>query len=240
MVNITIKVFVFARQKGFFSQYVGLDRKQFLSLRLKNKMIDFITLCDYVGTFAFAISGIRLASAKKFDWFGAYVVGVVTAVGGGTIRDVLLNATPFWMLQLSYLVISGLALLFVLVFRKYVVRLNNTFFIFDAIGLGLFAVVGIAKTLDFGFPMWVAVVMGTITGAFGGMMRDILINEEPLIFRKDIYALACVFGGLIYYLCTCFELPLPLTQFVSAASVFIARVVAVKYHISLRALKGEE
>ena len=240
MVNITIKVFVFARQKGFFSQYVGLDRKQFLSLRLKNKMIDFITLCDYVGTFAFAISGIRLASAKKFDWFGAYVVGVVTAVGGGTIRDVLLNATPFWMLQLSYLVISGLALLFVLVFRKYVVRLNNTFFIFDAIGLGLFAVVGIAKTLDFGFPMWVAVVMGTITGAFGGMMRDILINEEPLIFRKDIYALACVFGGLIYYLCTCFELPLPLTQFVSAASVFIARVVAVKYHICLPALKGEE
>lgn len=240
MVNITIKVFVFARQKGFFSQYAGLDRKQFLSLRLKNKMIDFITLCDYVGTFAFAISGIRLASAKKFDWFGAYVVGVVTAVGGGTIRDVLLNATPFWMLQLSYLVISGLALLFVLVFRKYVVRLNNTFFIFDAIGLGLFAVVGIAKTLDFGFPMWVAVVMGTITGAFGGMMRDILINEEPLIFRKDIYALACVFGGLIYYLCTCFELPLPLTQFVSAASVFIARVVAVKYHISLPALKGEK
>lgn len=239
MVNIATKVFVFARRIGFFSQYVGLDRKQFLSLRLKNKMIDFITLCDYVGTFAFAISGIRLASAKKFDWFGAYVVGVVTAVGGGTIRDVLLNATPFWMLQLSYLVISGLALLFVLVFRKYVVRLNNTFFIFDAIGLGLFAVVGIAKTLDFGFPMWVAVVMGTITGAFGGMMRDILINEEPLIFRKDIYALACVFGGLIYYLCTCFSLPLPLTQFVSAASVFIARVVAVKYHISLPALKGE-
>ena len=181
-----------------------------------------------------------MASAKKFDWFGAYVVGVVTAVGGGTIRDVLLNATPFWMLQLSYLVISGLALLFVLVFRKYVVRLNNTFFIFDAIGLGLFAVVGIAKTLDFGFPMWVAVVMGTITGAFGGMMRDILINAAPLIFRKDIYALACVFGGLIYYLCTCFSLPLPLTQFVSAASVFIARVVAVKYHISLPSLKGEE
>ena len=149
-------------------------------------MIDFITLCDYVGTFAFAISGIRLASAKKFDWFGAYVVGVVTAVGGGTIRDILLNATPFWMQQSSYLIISGLALLFVLIFRKYVIRLNNTFFIFDAIGLGLFAIVGMAKAIDFGFPFWVAIVMGTITGAFGGMMRDILINEEPLIFRKDI------------------------------------------------------
>ena len=92
-------------------------------------MIDFITFCDYTGTFAFAISGIRLASAKQFDWFGAYVVGVVTAVGGGTIRDILLNATPFWMEQASYLIISALALLFVIIFRKYVISLNNTFFI---------------------------------------------------------------------------------------------------------------
>ena len=149
-------------------------------------MIDFITFCDYTGTFAFAISGIRLASAKQFDWFGAYVVGVVTAVGGGTIRDILLNAVPFWMEQASYLIISALALLFVIIFRKYVISLNNTFFIFDAIGLGLFGVVGIEKALTFGFPMWVAIVMGTITGAFGGMIRDILINEVPLIFRKDI------------------------------------------------------
>ena len=93
-------------------------------------MIDFITLCDYVGTFAFAISGIRLASAKKFDWFGAYVVGGVTAVGGGTMRDVFLGATPFWMTQSSYLIVTGLALLFVIIFRKYVIRLNNTIFIF--------------------------------------------------------------------------------------------------------------
>lgn len=203
-------------------------------------MIDFITFCDYSGTFAFAISGIRLASAKKFDWFGAYVVGVVTAVGGGTLRDILLNATPFWMTQASYLVISGLALLFVLLFRKYVIRLNNTFFIFDAVGLGLFAVVGIAKTVDFGFPFWTAIIMGTVTGAFGGMIRDILINEEPLIFRKDIYALACVFGGLVYYICNKFKLPLDLTQSISAISVFIARVVSVRYHISLPVLKGEE
>lgn len=85
-------------------------------------------------------------------------------VGGGTIRDILLNATPFWMEQASYLIISALALLFVIIFRKYVISLNNTFFIFDAIGLGLFGVVGIEKALTFGFPMWVAIVMGTITG----------------------------------------------------------------------------
>ena len=125
-------------------------------------------------------------------------------------------------------------------FRKYVIRLNNTFFIFDAIGLGLFVVVGIAKTLDFGFPMWVAIVMGTITGSFGGMMRDILINEEPLIFRKDIYALACVFGGLIYYICMQTSMSAAMIQFVSALSVFLARIIAVKYHISVPVLKGEE
>ena len=203
-------------------------------------MIDFITLCDYSGTFAFAISGIRLASAKQFDWFGAYVIGLVTAVGGGTLRDLLLNATPFWMEQASYLTVSGVALLFVIIFKKFVIRLNNTFFIFDAIGLGLFAVVGIVKTLEFGFPMWVAIVMGTITGSFGGMLRDTLINEVPLIFRKDIYALACVFGGLIYYLCTFTGMSSSSIQFITAVSVFVIRVIAVKYHISVPVLKGEE
>lgn len=203
-------------------------------------MIDFITFCDYTGTFAFAISGIRLASAKQFDWFGAYVIGVVTAVGGGTIRDILLNATPFWMLQPSYLLISALALLFVIIFRKYVISLHNTFFIFDAIGLGLFGVVGIEKALVFGFPMWVAIIMGTITGSFGGMTRDILINEVPLIFRKDIYALACVLGGLVYFGCMTIGLPAALTQFLSAVSIFLTRIIAVKYHISVPVLKGEE
>lgn len=203
-------------------------------------MIDFITLCDYFGTFAFAISGIRLASAKQFDWFGAYVVGVVTAVGGGTVRDILLNDTPFWMTQPSYLIVSGLALLFVIIFRKYVIKLNNTFFIFDAIGLGLFVIVGIVKTLDFGFPMWVAIVMGTITGSFGGMIRDILINEVPLVLRKDIYALACVFGGIAYWICLQLALPSALSQFISAATVFSIRILAVKYHISVPVLRGEE
>lgn len=202
-------------------------------------MIDFITLCDYVGTFAFAISGIRLASAKKFDWFGAYVVGGVTAVGGGTMRDVFLGATPFWMTQSSYLIVTGLALLFVIIFRKYVIRLNNTIFIFDAIGLGLFTVVGVAKTLEYGFPIWTAIIMGTVTGAFGGMLRDTLINEVPLIFRKDIYASACVIGGIIYYICLQINISLPVTQFISAATVFVTRAIAVKYHISLPVLKGE-
>lgn len=201
--------------------------------------MNFITILDYIGTFAFAISGIRLASAKRFDWFGAYVVGFVTAVGGGTLRDLMLGVTPFWMLNISYLIVSGLALLFVAGLRKYVIRLNNTFFIFDAIGLGLFTIVGIEKSVAAGYPMWVGIIMGTLTGAAGGMLRDVLLNEVPLIFRKDIYAIACICGGVIYYLCMFLCLPDSATQFIAACSVILIRVLAVRYGISLPALKGE-
>lgn len=200
----------------------------------------FVDIIDYIGTFAFAISGIRLASAKKFDWFGAYFVGLATAIGGGTIRDLLLGITPFWMLQPSYLVVTGVALLCVILFSQYLIRLNNTFFIFDAIGLGLFVVVGIERSLNEGFPFWVAIIMGMITGSAGGITRDILINEIPLIFRKDIYALACIIGGIIFFVCHKLGMNAMLTQFISALTVILTRVVAVKFHISLPALKGNE
>lgn len=202
-------------------------------------MISFITIIDYIGTFAFAISGIRLASAKQFDWFGAYVVGLATAIGGGTLRDILLGVTPFWMEQPAYLVVTAFALGFVIVFGKYVIRLNNTFFIFDAIGLGLFAVVGIEKSLACGFPFWVAIIMGMTTGAAGGVIRDVFINEVPLIFRKEIYALACVFGGFVYYACMYLNVPPALTQLIAASGVIVIRILAVKYHISLPVLKGQ-
>lgn len=200
--------------------------------------MDFITVIDYIGTFAFAISGIRLAAAKNFDWFGAYVVGFVTAVGGGTLRDVMLDLTPFWMERASYVVITGLALIFVLIFRKQVVRLDNTFFIFDAIGIGLFTVVGVEKSMSAGFPIWVNVIMGAITGAAGGMLRDIFINEVPLIFRKDIYAMACLCGALVYHLCLWLGCSHILTQIISAVAVILIRVLSVHFGISLPSLRS--
>jgi uncharacterized membrane protein YeiH len=201
--------------------------------------MNLIEIVDYAGTFAFAISGIRLASAKKFDWFGAYVVGLVTAIGGGTVRDLLLNLTPFWMLQPSYLIITGVALLAVILAGKRMKVFNNAFFIFDTIGLGLFVVVGIEKSIEAGFPFWVTIVMGMITGSVCGIIRDILINEEPLIFRKDIYALACVFGGVVYYVCTILHFQVEITQIISATSVIVMRFLAVKYHLGLPALKND-
>ena len=195
------------------------------------------TFIEILGTLAFAISGIRLASAKRFDWFGAYVVGFTTAIGGGTLRDLMLSLTPFWMLDSSYLVVTAFALGIVVVYGRYLIRLNNTFFIFDAIGLGLFTVVGAEKTLGAGFPLWVAVIMGTITGAAGGVLRDILINEEPLIFRKEIYALACVFGGLVYGGGLAAGLSGATLQIVTALSVIAVRIVAVRFGLRLPTLR---
>jgi uncharacterized membrane protein YeiH len=200
--------------------------------------MNFIHFLDYLGTFAFAISGIRLASAKRFDWFGAYVVGLVTAIGGGTLRDLLLHVTPFWMSQPSYLIVTALALMFVLLFGKVVIRMTNTFFIFDAIGLGLFVVVGIEKTLAAGFSFWVAILMGMITGTVGGITRDIFINEVPLIFRKDIYAIACILGGFVYYGCFSFDVSPMLTQLAAASTVILSRVLAVKFHVNFPVLKS--
>lgn len=197
-------------------------------------------ILEMLGTLAFAISGIRLASAKRFDWFGAYVVGFTTAIGGGTLRDVMLSMTPFWMLDSVYLVVTAVALGIVIVLGRYLIRLNNTFFIFDAIGLGLFTVVGIEKTLAAGFPLWVAVIMGTLTGAAGGVLRDILINEEPLIFRKEIYALACVFGGVVFWACGQVGISGAVLQITTAAAVIALRIVAVRYGLKLPTLKGEE
>lgn len=192
-------------------------------------MTDFVTWCDYLGTFAFAISGIRLAASKGFDWFGAFVVGMVTAVGGGTLRDVLIDEEVFWLVQPSYLIITALALLFTIAMRRLVVRANHSLFFFDAVGLGLFVVVGMAKTLDCGYAWWVAIVMGTITGSFGGLLRDILINEIPLILRKDFYALACVAGGIIYILLSKLGLPVSMVQLLSASSVVGLRLLALLF-----------
>lgn len=203
-------------------------------------MPSFIEVLEFFGTFAFAISGIRLAAAKQFDWFGAFIVGLTTAIGGGTIRDILLGVTPFWMTTPSYLIFTALSLGWVLCFKKMLVHLKNTFFIFDSIGLALFTVVGVEKTLELNFPLWVAIVMGTITGSAGGMLRDIFINEIPLIFRKDLYAMACVLGGTVYGFLLWIGMSNILTEILSGISVFLVRIIAVKYHIGLPVLKGEE
>lgn len=195
--------------------------------------ITLIDVLEFVGTYAFAISGIRLAAGKKFDWFGAYIVGFVTAVGGGTIRDMMLNLPPFWMENSIYMIETFVAFITVLLFSKYLISQDSTLFLFDTIGLALFTVVGIQKTLEAGYPLWVGIVMGSITGAAGGVIRDVFINEVPLIFRKDIYAMACIFGGVVYAGCHWLNIDEQLTPLIAGGSVFFLRYFADAKHISL-------
>ena len=195
--------------------------------------ITLIDVLEFVGTYAFAISGIRLAAGKKFDWFGAYIVGFVTAVGGGTIRDMMLNLPPFWMENSIYMIETFVAFITVLLFSKYLISQDSTLFLFDTIGLALFTVVGIQKTLEAGYPLWVGIVMGSITGAAGGVIRDVFINEVPLIFRKEIYAMACIFGGVVYAACHRLEIDEQLIPLIAGGSVFFLRYFADAKHISL-------
>ncbi len=197
----------------------------------------FLAIIEILGTADFAISGIRLAAAKRFDWFGAYVVGLVTAIGGGTLRDVLLDLPVFWMKSSVYLVVTFISLVAVIVFRQALVKGMRTLFIFDAIGLALFVVVGVQRTTEAGLPMWVAIVMGTITGSFGGIIRDILINEQPLFFRKDIYATACLAGGVVYWLLNMLHINDIVPQIACAVAVIGLRVAAVHYGWALPILK---
>lgn len=196
-------------------------------------------IIEFIGTFAFAISGVRLSSTKQFDIFGAWIVGMATAIGGGTIRDLMLGVNPFWMTNGSYFVCCALAVLAVGMFGKYIIHHNYTWFIFDTIGLALFNVVGLEKALTFGHPYWVAITMGAVTGAGGGIIRDVLMNDVPLIFRSEIYALACVAGGLAYVACIELGLSVEISALLSAFSVILIRILAVKFHWQLPVLKGE-
>ncbi|MGM9844464.1 MAG: trimeric intracellular cation channel family protein [Muribaculaceae bacterium] len=201
--------------------------------------MDVLLIIEVIGTIAFAISGIRLAAAKEFDWFGAYTIGLVTAIGGGTLRDVLLDIPVFWMQTPLYLYVTGISLAVVIIFRKTLVGFDRALFIFDAIGLALFVVIGIQKSLDANYPMWVAIAMGTITGSFGGVTRDILINIEPLFFRKDIYATACLAGGIAFWLIKEFGGSETSQQITCAIVVIGLRICALKFDWGLPQLRYE-
>ena len=199
-----------------------------------------ISVIEMLGTFAFAISGIRHAAAKHFDWFGGYVCGIAVAIGGGTILDVLLGASPFWMTTPIYMICTAIALLTVAFMGKWMEPLKNAWFVFDTFGLALFTVAGIQKSLAFGQPFWVAVIMGCITGAAGGVIRDVLLNNEPVIFHKEIYAMASVLGGVVYWIGLAAGLSVGITAIVSFVLICLVRFLAVRYHISLPILASED
>ncbi|MDF1699309.1 MAG: trimeric intracellular cation channel family protein [Saprospiraceae bacterium] len=195
--------------------------------------MNLITLIDFTGTFVFAISGMLIAIDKKFDLFGVIILGVVTAIGGGTLRDVLIGSTPVsWMQNETYfyIILSGLPICYF--FNTSIHSLRKGIFLFDTLGIGLFTILGLKKTLEFGLSPSIAITMGIVSAVFGGVIRDVLANEIPLIFRKEIYAFACLFGAIVY-LATRLILPEPIAMLISILSVILIRILSIKRNWTL-------
>jgi uncharacterized membrane protein YeiH len=188
---------------------------------------------EIAGTVAFAISGSFSAMQKRLDVFGVLIMGFVTAIGGGTIRDVLIGDTPVaWMRDYKLLLIILATVAVTIVFKKFIKTFKITLFLFDALGLGLFTIIGVQKGLVAGLNPGVCVALGTITGCFGGVVRDILLNDIPLIFRKEIYATACIIGGTIYLLLLN-HIDENVNKLLAVAIVCAIRIIAVKFKLSL-------
>ncbi|WP_346433190.1 trimeric intracellular cation channel family protein [Lutimonas zeaxanthinifaciens] len=194
-------------------------------------IFDFL---DLVGTAAFAISGALFAIKKRMDTFGVLIIAFVTAVGGGTLRDMLINADKItWMNDLNYIYVILFSVVFAIIFRKKIGYLSKSLFLFDTIGLGIFTIIGTEIGLQNEFHAIICVSLGMITATFGGVIRDTLSNEIPLIFQKEIYATACIIGATTYLILNKYQIDRDLIHILTTIMVIAVRLVAVRFKLQL-------
>ena len=186
---------------------------------------------EILGTISFAMSGSFAAMQKRLDPFGVLIIAFVTSVGGGTVRDLLLDVPVFWMHDMIMCSVIFITCLFSMVFKSIEKKFRVTLFLFDSFGLGLFTIVGIQKGLNADLHPLICLTLGTITGCFGGIIRDILLNRIPLIFRKEIYATACILGGGVFLILVKLTgLSYTFVQISTILLIVAIRTFAVKYH----------
>ncbi len=203
--------------------------------------MDFFTIADYAGTCAFAISGTLSASEKKLDLFGATFIGFVTAIGGGTTRDILMGNTPVtWLQSNIYFILIASAIVFTFIFHRHIIKLKQTLSLFDTIGIGVFTIIGLEKGLDFGLTEPVAVIMGMSSAVVGGVIRDTLCNDVPIIFHKEIYATACIAGSLVYLALYYYNVSPIINESITIACIIIIRLLAIKFNLSLPTLTAAQ
>ncbi|HEY0047545.1 MAG TPA: trimeric intracellular cation channel family protein [Flavobacterium sp.] len=192
-------------------------------------------IIEILGTVAFAISGSLTAMSKKLDPFGVFVIAFVTAVGGGTLRDIMIGRTPVaWMLQLDYVYLIIFGFFLALVFRKKLDRLRVSLLLFDTIGLGVFTLIGLQKGLETGLHPVICIALGTMTACFGGVIRDILCNEIPVIFRREIYATICMLGGVVFFALKELNLADNILYLITSLVMIVVRLLAIRFKWSLR------
>ncbi|GAA3783772.1 trimeric intracellular cation channel family protein [Corallibacter vietnamensis] len=196
---------------------------------------------DILGTIAFAISGVLVAFSKRMDPFGILIIAFVTAVGGGTLRDILIGETPVtWMKNMTYVYVILASTIFAVLFRRKLDYLRTSLLLFDTIGIGLYTIVGVEKGLNAELHPIICIALGTMSACFGGVIRDILCNEIPVIFRKEIYATACIIGGLSYFILRKFPLDYNVVFIISGIVVIVIRLLAVRFKISLPSLYDDD
>lgn len=189
-----------------------------------------IDIIDLLGTIAFAVSGALAAYNKKLDAFGIIIIAFVTAAGGGTLRDILLGIQPVsWMTNMNLVYTILISVLITFLFRTQLLKLRKTLFLFDTIGIGLYTVVGLETGIIAGLHPIICVTLGCVTACFGGVIRDILVNEIPVIFRKNIYATACITGGIIYFILLKSGAPDFIIFPAASITVILLRALAVKF-----------
>jgi uncharacterized membrane protein YeiH len=206
----------------------------------KTKLLwNFILLSILAEQLPFATSGTLAGIRKKLDVFGLAVIAFVTSVGGGTIRDILIGHLPVkWILDSSIvLLIAGVTLITVL-FKKRIEKLDKTLTFFDSLGLGFFTLRGIQEGIAVQLDIPSCLILGTITACFGGVIRDILLNEIPTIFKKEIYASACILGGIVFFLLQKFNISDEIIEIITILTIFGLRLIAVKMNISLPKVDG--
>lgn len=198
--------------------------------------INFLQIIDILGTFSFAVSGAFFAMEKKLDPFGVLIIAFVTAIGGGTLRDVMIGNLPVgWLRDPTATTVIFVTAIGTMFYGQWLKKITTTLFLFDALGLGLFTIIGIEKAMQLHFSVGVCIALGTITASFGGVIRDVLLNNVPLVFRKEIYALASIIGGLFYFLLTRSSLDNDVAKIICILLIFTIRLLAVKYKWSLPA-----
>lgn len=201
-------------------------------------IINYISI---LGSFALAISGAITAMDKRFDPFGVFIIAFVTAVGGGTLRDMLINdRSVFWITQTSYIHFIIAGTICAIVFKSKLDHISKPLFIFDAIGLGLYTITGVQIGLEYGLAAVNCVILGTITGAFGGVLRDILVNEVPIIFKREVYATISILGAILYLTLNKLHFINPILQIVPVLFIIAMRLVVIRYNISLPSLYADE
>lgn len=202
--------------------------------------MNLFLVIDILGTIAFAVSGALTAMKMKLDVFGIFIIGFVTAVGGGTLRDVLIDANITWMRNLTFVYVIAIAVILAIIFRKKLGYVRRSLFLFDTIGLALYTVVGVEKGIAADFPALVCIALGTMSACFGGVIRDILCNEIPVIFRKNIYATACILGGVVYFILMKTKLSSDVIVIITGSVVISVRLLAVTFDWSLPSIYKKE